>query len=130
MGHTFWFDSLPSLLFSKGLLWFVPFPLPFPTGFEAKPGVGLETPRNAWCGWDLGDPGPSQPSALPRTLSRARKMTVATVIAGQVKHIRTTVAYEAIRGAARASIAAMKNHRGYRTRPSTMSTANRGRTAT
>ena len=41
-------------------------------------------------GWDLGDPGPSQPSTLPRTLSRARKMTVATVIAGQVRHIRTT----------------------------------------
>ena len=58
---------------------------------EAKPGVGLETPRNAWCGWDLGDPGPSQPSALPRTLSRARKMTVTTVIAGQVVHIRTNV---------------------------------------
>ena len=55
------------------------------------PGVGLETPRNAWCGWDLGDPGPSQPSALPRTLSKAHKMTVTTVIAGQVKHIRTTV---------------------------------------
>jgi len=41
---------------------------------------------------NLGDPaGPSQPSALPRTLSRARKMTVPTVIAGQVKHIRTNV---------------------------------------
>ena len=51
----------------------------------------LETPRNAWCGWDLGDPGPSQPSTLPRTLSRAHKMTVATVIAGQVMPIRTTV---------------------------------------
>ena len=38
-----------------------------------------------------GDPGPSQPSALPRTLSRARKTTVATVIAWQVKHTRTTV---------------------------------------
>ena len=33
-----------------------------------KPVVGLATPRNAWCGWDLGDLGPSQPSALPRTL--------------------------------------------------------------
>ena len=43
--------------------------------------------------WDLGDPGTSKPSssALPRTLSRAHKMTVATVIAGQVIHIRTTV---------------------------------------
>ena len=49
----------------------------------------MATPRNAWCGWDLGDPDPSKPSALPRTLSRARKMTAATVIAGQVKHIRT-----------------------------------------
>jgi len=29
--------------------------------------------------------------SLPRTLSRAHKMTVATVIAGQVIHIRTTV---------------------------------------
>ena len=47
--------------------------------------------RAVWCGWDLGDPGPSQPSALPRTLSRAHKMTVATVIAGQVKPLRTTV---------------------------------------
>ena len=42
-------------------------------------------------GWDLGDPDPSKPSTLPRTLSRARKMTVATVIAGQVNPIRTTV---------------------------------------
>ena len=41
-----------------------------------------------WCGWDLGDPRPSQPSALPRTLSRAHKMTVPTVIAGQVKHFK------------------------------------------
>ena len=53
---------------------------------KTQPVVGLATPRNAWCGWDLGDPGPSQPSALPRTLSRARKTTVPTVIAGQVKH--------------------------------------------
>ena len=28
----------------------------------------------------LGDPGPSQPSALPRTLSRAHKMTVTTLL--------------------------------------------------
>jgi len=60
--------------------------LPHPAGFEAKPVTILATPRCAWCGWDLGDPGPSQPSALPRTLSRARKITVMTVIAGQVKH--------------------------------------------
>ena len=39
------------------------------------------------------------------------------------------IAYEAIRGAARAAITAMKNHRGYRTRPSTMPTGNGGRTA-
>ena len=58
---------------------------------KENPVVGLGTPRDAWCGWDLGDPGPSQPSALPRTLSRARKMTLPTVIAGQVKPIRTTV---------------------------------------
>jgi hypothetical protein len=37
------------------------------------------------------------------------------------------VAFEAIRGASRAAIAAMKNHRGYRTRPST--TPAHGRTA-
>ena len=61
--------------------------MPHPAGFEAKPVASLATPRYAWCGWDLGDPGPSQPSALPRTLSRARKMTVPTVIAGQVRHM-------------------------------------------
>ena len=33
----------------------------------------------------------SKPSALSRTLSRALNMTVTTVIAGQVKPIRTTV---------------------------------------
>ena len=32
-----------------------------------------------------------QPSALSRTLSRALNITVTTVIAGQVKPIRTTV---------------------------------------
>ena len=32
-----------------------------------------------------------QPSAVSRTLSRALNMTVTTVIAGQVKHIKTTV---------------------------------------
>ena len=37
-----------------------------------------ERSRDAWCGWDLGDPDPSKPSTLPRTLSRARKMTVTT----------------------------------------------------
>ena len=47
---------------------------------KGKPVVGLATPRDAWCGWDLGDPDPSKPSALPRTLSRARNITVATVI--------------------------------------------------
>ena len=33
----------------------------------------------------------SKPSTLSRTLSRALNITVTTVIAGQVKHIRTTV---------------------------------------
>ena len=47
---------------------------------KAQPVVSLATPRDAWCGWDLGDPDPSKPSALPRTLSRARNITVATVI--------------------------------------------------
>ena len=47
---------------------------------KEKPVVGLGTPRDAWCGWDLGDPDPSKPSTLPRTLSRARNITVATVI--------------------------------------------------
>ena len=47
---------------------------------KEKPVVSLATPRNAWCGWDLGDPDPSKPSTLPRTLSRARNMTVTTVI--------------------------------------------------
>ena len=37
------------------------------------------------------------------------------------------IAVEATRGAARAAIEAMKNHRGYRTRPSTIPT--QGRTA-
>ena len=41
-------------------------------------------------GGDLGD-RTKQPSALSRTLSRALNMTVTTVIAGQVNHIRTTV---------------------------------------
>ena len=50
-------------------------------GLKRIPGITV-------LGWDLGDPGPNQPSALPRTLSRARKMTVTTVIAGQVRHIR------------------------------------------
>ena len=50
-------------------------------------GVCLATPRSAWCGWDLGNPGPSQPSALPRTLSRARQMTVPTVI-GRVQKVK------------------------------------------
>ena len=62
---------------------------------KEEPVVGLATPRYAWGGWDLGDPEPSKPSALPRTLlsylSRALKMTVPTVIAGQVKSIRTIV---------------------------------------
>ena len=50
-----------------------------------NPVVGLATPRTAWCRCDLGDPDPSKPSALsvPRTLSRARKITVTTVIAGR-----------------------------------------------
>lgn len=39
------------------------------------------------------------------------------------------IAFEATRGASRAAIAAMTNHRGYRTRPSTMPTGNGGRTA-
>ena len=38
----------------------------------------------------MGDAKSSKPCALPRTLSRARKMTVTTVTAGQVMHIRTT----------------------------------------
>ena len=37
--------------------------------------------------WDLGDPEPSQPSAL----RRARKMTVTTDIVGQVKAITTVL---------------------------------------
>ena len=50
--------------------------------------------------------------------------------AGQIiNQVYQRIAYEAIRGAARAAIAAMKNHRGYRTRPSTMPTGNGGRTA-
>ena len=47
---------------------------------KAQPVVSLATPRDAWCGWDLGDPDPSKPSALPRTLSRAHNITVTTVI--------------------------------------------------
>ena len=39
------------------------------------------------------------------------------------------IAYEAIRGAFRAAIAVMKNHRGHRTRPSTRPTGHGGRTA-
>ena len=42
-------------------------------------------------GGDLGDRAPSKPRALLRTLSSAFNMTVLTVIAGQVKRIRTTV---------------------------------------
>ena len=57
-------------------------------------------------GWDLGDPDPSKPSTLPRTLSRARKMTVATVIAGQVKHIRTTVDNRSTTATERAAVLA------------------------
>ena len=50
--------------------------------------------------------------------------------AGQIiNQVYQRIAYEAIRGAARAAITAMKNHRGYRTRPSTMPTGNGGRTA-
>jgi len=49
--------------------------------------------------------------------------------AGQIiNQVCQRVAYESIRGAARAAITAMKNHRGYRTRPSTMPTGNGGRT--
>ena len=56
-----------------------------PRRLRKKTGGKLATPRDAWCGWDLGDPDPSKPSTLPQTLSRARKMTVTAVIAGQVK---------------------------------------------
>ena len=42
-------------------------------------------------GGDLGDRAPGKPSALSGTLSRALNMTVATVVAGQVKPIRITV---------------------------------------
>ena len=50
--------------------------------------------------------------------------------AGQIiNQVYQRIAHEAIRGAARAAIAAMKNHRGYRTWPSTMPTGNGGRTA-
>ena len=50
--------------------------------------------------------------------------------AGQIiNQVYQRVAYESIRGAARAAITAMKTHRGYRTRPSTMPTGNGGRTA-
>ena len=38
-----------------------------------------------------GDRAEKKPGALSRTLSRALNMPVATVIAGQVKHTRTTV---------------------------------------
>jgi len=41
-----------------------------------------------------------QPSALSRALSRALNITVATVIAGQVKPIRTTVEQPGSRGIA------------------------------
>ena len=64
----------------------------FPATSSATTPSELGTPRYAWCRWDLGDQEPSKPNALPRTLSRALKMTVATVIAGQVHPIRTTVA--------------------------------------
>ena len=41
--------------------------------------------------------------------------------AGQIiSQVYQRIAFEATRGASRAAIAAMKNHRGYRTRPSTM----------
>ena len=50
--------------------------------------------------------------------------------AGQIiNQVYQRIACEATRGAARAAIAAMKNHRGHRTRPSTMPTGNGGRTA-
>ena len=49
-----------------------------------------KTPTRADCD-DLGDRA-KQPSALSRTLTRALNITVTTVIAGQVKPIRTTVA--------------------------------------
>ena len=50
--------------------------------------VGDTTLRLA--GGDLGDRA-KQPSGLSRTLTRALNITVTTVIAGQVKPIRTTV---------------------------------------
>ena len=46
-----------------------------------------------------------------------------------INQVYQRIAHEAIRGAARAAITAMKNHRGYRTRPSAMSADNGGRTA-
>ena len=46
-----------------------------------------------------------------------------------INQVYQRIACEAIRGASRAAITAMKNHRGHRTRPSTMSTDNGERTA-
>ena len=50
--------------------------------------------------------------------------------AGQIiDQVYKRIAYESIIGTARAAIAAMANHRGIRTRPSTLSTDNPGRSA-
>ena len=58
-----------------------------PAGWGTRWQVEDTTLRLA--GGDLGDRA-NQPSALPRTLSRALNVTVATVVAGQVRHMRTT----------------------------------------
>ena len=65
----------------------------------------LSTPARL-VGWDLDDAESSKPSALPRTLSRARKMTVnvTPVIAGQVVHIKNNRRTTTVRMATRLGV--------------------------
>ena len=56
-----------------------------------EPGGRSGTPRYAWRAGIWVIERQSKPSTLSRTLSRALNITVATVIAGQVQPIRTTV---------------------------------------
>ena len=53
--------------------------------------VGLVTPRDAWWAGIWAIQNQTNQDALTPSLAGARKMTVTTVIAGQVKHTRTIV---------------------------------------